>query len=177
MPSGRGCCWRLAGLDGLADALDGVLQVAVGDMGVPQGHPGVGVSEHPRDGGKGNAPRDRLAGDGVSEIVQADVIEPSLLPSAMPEVQRVRKRFVRMHRRRKHVRACCTRLAGENGLRGLAQPDPSRPGLGAGEVEAVAVDLRPSELQNLALPAAGEQEQPDDVGLLPAGGPLVDQSI
>ena len=77
----------------------------------------------------------------------------------------------------KHVWACGTRLAGEDGLRGLAQPDSSRPGLGVGEVEAVAVDLRPLELQDLALPAAGEQEQPDDVGLLLAEGPLVDQSI
>ena len=83
----------------------------------------------------------------------------------------------RMPRGREHVRACGTRLAGEDGLRGLAQPDPSRPGLGVGEVEAVAVDLRPSELQDLALPAAGEQEQPDDVGLWPAGGPLPDQPI
>jgi len=54
---------------------------------------------------------------------------------------------------------------------------PSRPGLGVGEVEAVAVDLRPLEFQDLAHSAAGEQEQPDDVGLLPAGGPLVDQPI
>ena len=46
-----------------------------------------------------------------------------------------------------------------------------------GEVEAVVVDLRPLELEDLALPAAGEQEQPDDVGLLPAGGPLPDQPI
>ena len=33
------------------------------------------------------------------------------------------------------------------------------------------------ELQDLAPPAAGEQEQPDDVGLWPAGGPLPDQPI
>ena len=82
-----------------------------------------------------------------------------------------------MPRGREHVRACGTRLAGEDGLRGLAQPDPSRPGLGVGEVESIAVDLRPLELQDLALPAAGEQEQPDDVGLLLAGGPLPDQPI
>ena len=82
-----------------------------------------------------------------------------------------------MPRGREHVRAGGSRLAGEDGLRGLAQPDPSRPGLGVREVEAVAVDLRPLELQDLTLPAAGEQEQPDDVGLLPTGGPLPDQPI
>ena len=85
--------------------------------------------------------------------------------------------FVRMPRGREHVRACGTRLAGEDGLRWLAQPDPSRPGLGVGEVEAVPVDLRPLELQDLSHPAAGKQEQPDDVGLLPTGGPLPDQPI
>ena len=142
-------------------------------MGVSQSHLGVGVPEHPRDGGQGNAPGDGLAGDGVSEIVQANIVEPGFLPRAMPEVQCVRKRFIRMHRRREHVRTCGTRLAGENRLRGFAQPDPSRPSLGVGEVETVAVDLRPSELQDLTLPAAGEQEQPDDVGLLPAGEPLL----
>ena len=54
VPSGRCCCRRLAGLhcglDGLSDALGGGLQVAVADMSVAQGHHGVGVPEHPRDG-------------------------------------------------------------------------------------------------------------------------------
>ena len=93
VPSGRRCRWRLAGfhcgLDGLSDALDGGLQVAVADMGVSQGHPGVGVSEHARDGGQGNAPGDGLAGDGVPEIVQADVVETGFLPRPAPEVQYV----------------------------------------------------------------------------------------
>ena len=173
--------WRIGGfhcgLDSLSDALGGGLQVAVADMGVSQGHPGVGVPEHPRDGGQGNAPGDGLAGHGMPEIVQADVVETGFLPCPAPEVQCVRKGLVWMPRGRETVGACGTRLAGEDGLRGLAQPDPSRPGLGIGEVEAVAVDLRPSELQNLAHPATGEQEQPDDVGLLPAGGPFPDQPI
>ena len=58
----------------------------------------------------------------------------------------------------------------------LSQTLPG-PVLVLGEVETVAVDLRPLELQDLAHPAAGEQEQPDDVGLLPAAGPLRDQPI
>ena len=83
--------WRLAslhcGLDGLSDAFGGGLQVAVADMGVSQGHPGIGVPEHARDGGQGNAPGDGLAGDGMPEIVQADVVETGFLPRAMPETQ------------------------------------------------------------------------------------------
>ena len=56
------------GLDGLSGALGGGLKVAVIHMGVSQSHLRIGVSEHPRDGGQGNAPGDSLAGDGVSLI-------------------------------------------------------------------------------------------------------------
>ena len=90
-PSGRCCCWRLAGfhcgLDDPSDALGCGLQVAVADMGVSQGHHGVGVPEHPRDGGQGNAPGDGLAGNGMPEIVQADVVETGFLPRPSPETQ------------------------------------------------------------------------------------------
>ena len=78
----------------------------------------------------GERPGDGLAGNGMPEIVQADVVETGFLPCPAPEVQCVRKRFVRMPRGREHVKTCGTRLAGEDGLRGLAQPDPSRAGLG-----------------------------------------------
>ena len=50
---------------------------------------GVGVPEHPRDGGQGNAPGDGLAGNGMPEIVQADIVETGFLPRPGPEVQRV----------------------------------------------------------------------------------------
>ena len=73
-------------------------------MSVSQGHPGVGVPEHPRDGGQGNAPGHGLAGNGMPEIVQADVVETGFLPRPMPQVQCVRKRFVRIPRGREHVR-------------------------------------------------------------------------
>ena len=81
LPSRQSVRLHHCGLYDLSDALGGGLQVAVSDMGVAQGHHGVGVSEHPRDGGQGNAPGDGLAGDRMPEIVQADVVEAGLRPS------------------------------------------------------------------------------------------------
>ena len=98
--------------DGLSDALGSGLQVAVADMGISQGHPGVGVPEHASDGGQGNAPGYGLAGDGMPEIVQADVVEPGFLSRPGPETQGVRERLVRVSGRWKHVWACGARLAG-----------------------------------------------------------------
>ena len=102
------------GLDGLSDALGGGLQFAVVDMGVSQRHSGVGVPEHPRDGGQGNALGDRLARDGVPEVVQADVFEPGFLPRPPPEAERVRERFVGISRRRETLKGL-RRAAGGRG--------------------------------------------------------------
>ena len=63
------------------------MEVAVADMGVSQGHRGVGVPEHARDGRQRNASGDGLAGNGMPEIVQADVVESGFLPRPGPEAQ------------------------------------------------------------------------------------------
>ena len=53
----------------------------------------------------------------------------------------------------------------DGGLRRFAQPDLSWAGLGFRQLEHSAVDLGPFQPQDLASPAARQEEQANDVGL------------
>ena len=163
--------------DDRADAFRGLLDLAVADMSISERHDRLRMTEHPGDGGQRYAPRDGLARYRMAQVVQAHILDPGFTPYPRPETQITGLRPCRIPRRRKDERASGSRLAGDNGLRRPAQPDRARPGLRLGQSEHVAVDLRPSKRQDFALPAAGQQQEADDVGLRPARGPFLNQPV
>ena len=146
-------------------------------MGVSERHGWLRVPEHPGDGGQRNSSGYGLTRYGMSKVVQAHVLDPGLPPCQAPEAEMTGLRFCRVPRRWKDKGTPRPRLAGDDGPRRFAQPDRARPGLGFGEPEHIAVDLGPSERQDFALAAAGQQKQADDVGLRSARGPLLDQPV
>ena len=68
-------------------------------------------------------------------------------------------------------------LAGDDGLRRFAQPDPSGAGLGFGQVEHIAVHLGPFQLQDFASAAACQEKEADDIGLQLSIRPFVDEPV
>ena len=153
------------------------LDFAVPDMGVAQCHDRLRMSKHPSHGRQGNALRHGLARYGMAKVMQAYILDPCLPPRPAPETEITGLRPCRVSRRGKDEVAPRPRLSGDDGLRRLAEPDGTRPRLGLGEPEHVAIDLGPSERQDFALPAAGQQKQTDDVGLRSARGPFFHEPL
>ena len=111
---------------------------------------------------------DRVAGTPVTKVVKADVVDAGVSPDPVPELEFPAARARRVARRGNPnwlpPRGRCSRMRRARELRG----DALRPGLGIGEDHHVIVDLEPPQLQDLAPAAPGQQQQPEDVGLLPA---------
>ena len=91
---------RHGSLDRLPDPLRSGFHVPVADMGVAQRRFRVGVPEHPCDRRQRDAPGHRLTCDRVSQVVQADVLDPGFLPRPVPEPQSVATRLRRVFGRR-----------------------------------------------------------------------------
>ena len=139
-------------------------------MGVAHGHPHVAVAEKTGDDGQGNAVHRRLAGYSVAKVVQPRVLNARFAPYPIPEPRFARRRPGRVSDRRKHPGTISLLHPARDDLPGWAiQQDRSRPGLGVGEFQPVVPYLFPAEIHDLALAAAGEQQQTYDVGLLRLG--------
>ena len=61
------------------------LDIPIGDMRVAQGHPHVPVAEQPRDDRQRDALHDRVAGEGMAQIVEARVFQPGPHLDLVPE--------------------------------------------------------------------------------------------
>ena len=109
-----------------------------------------------------------LAGERVATVVQAHVLEPGALAYERPEMEFAGSGSRGTARRGKDVRTDAAGLPQQDTLGFGVEEHRSWPGLAVAEAERVAVDLIPAEVQDLAAPAAGQEQEPDDVGL---GGP------
>ena len=152
-------------VDGLADPFGCGLDFAIREMGVAQRHAHVAVAEQPRDHRHWHPVHHRVARKRVTQIVQATVFDVGFPPDPVPEREVVAARAGRVERRRKHEGAPAPRLPFDNapGLR--VEGNFSRSRLAVGQHQHFAIDLGPAQPHDLAPAAAGQQEQPDDVGL------------
>ena len=137
-------------------------------MGVAQRIAHVGMAEQTGDDRHGHPVHHRVTGMGMAEIVKANVLDIRLAPGAVPEREVVAAGPIGISRRRKDEGAFAARPALEDApRRGIEGYDP-RPGLAVGEDQPVAIDFRPAQPEDLAPAAPGQQQEPDDVRLLPA---------
>ena len=163
--------------DAGSHALCRVLNLVVSDMGVSERHGRLRMSEHPGDSRERNTSRHGLARHGMAQVVQTHILDPGFPPCPAPEIELRGLRPCRVPRRRKDEGAACSRLASDDRLRRPAQPHRARPRLGLRQSEHVAVELGPSERQDFAFPAAGQQQQADDIGLRSSRGPVLDEPV
>ena len=71
--------------DCLPDSFSRSLDLAVTDMGVTHGHAYIAMPEQAGDDRQGNAVHRRLAGDGVTKVMQAHVLNARFAPHAVSE--------------------------------------------------------------------------------------------
>ena len=76
-------------------------------------------------------------------------------------------------RRRKHEHAIAARLTGEDAPRLGIEGNLPRPRLAVDELQHVVPDLGPAQPQDLVLAAPGQQQEPDDVGVLAVALPVL----
>ena len=151
------------------DALGGGFGFAVSRMGVAEGHPGAGVTEQPGDHRNRRPEPHRVAREGVPQIVQAHILDPGFPPDLPPERKLERTPLLRVEARREHPGAPVAALPFQNGSGLVAQEYGARPGLRVRKPQHLAVHLRPAETDDLRLPTSGQEEQAEDVRLLPTG--------
>ena len=142
-------------------------------MRVAQSHPGPRVAEQARNYRQRHPLHHGVAREGVAKVVQAHVLDSCLTPRLPPERQLRRAGPRRISRRGKHVGLAVPGLSPENGPGLRVQENRPRSRLAVGQAEHVPVDLRPAQVDELALPASGQQQEPDDGRLLAARRPAL----
>ena len=147
------------------------------DMSIPQCHGRLCMTEHAGDGRQRHAPGHGLARYGMAQVVKAHVFNPGFPARPKPEMEIVRERPGLVPGRGKDICTFRSRLSRDDGLRRLAQPHRARSRLRVRQPDPVPVDLRPSQPEDFALAAAGQQQQADDVGLWLARGPFLHQPV
>ena len=141
----------------------------VADVCIAQSHPSSAVSQQTGYHRQRYASHYRVARECVTQIVQANVVDSGLAAHLAPERQIVRAGLRRITERGKDVWALCPRLTRQDGQRSRTQQNRARAGFAVRETKRVPIHLRPAQVYEFALSASGEQQQPDNRGLLPAG--------
>ena len=100
--------------------------------------------------------------------MEAYVLKTSAFAYERPEMEFAGSGSRGIARRWKDVWTDAAGLPQQDTLGFGVEEHRSWPGLAVAETESVAVDLVPAEVQDLAAPAAGQEQEPDCVGL---GGP------
>ena len=123
------------------------------------------MAEQPRHHRHRHSVHHRVARKRVTQVVKSAVLDAGFTADPIPEREVVAARAGRVERRRKHEGAPAPRLPFDNapGLR--VEGNFSRSRLAVGQHQHFAIDLGPAQPHDLAPAAAGQQEQPDDVGL------------
>ncbi|MDE0049333.1 MAG: hypothetical protein OXO52_06080 [Rhodospirillales bacterium] len=103
----------------------------------------------------------------VPKIVKPAVFDPGFAAHPVPQPEIAVARTRRIARGREHEGAALLRLAFKDTPALRVQRDLPGPGLAFGEHQHVVLDLRPAQADHLAPAASGEQQEPDDVRLLP----------
>ena len=119
--------------------------------------------------GKRHAVQHGLAGHGVAEVVQADVLDAGLAPHRDTRASSIAcpgSREGSLTEGKTQGSLPCCHAALDDLPRLGIQQDGSRPGLAVAEFEPVVLYLVPAETDDLVLAAPCEQQQADDVGLL-----------
>ena len=125
--------------------------------------------------------RNRHAGDDgvarkrVAQVVQAHVVETCRPADLAPNRQFRGARCAGILRRGKHVRPN-TRLPHEDGSGGGVEENGARSRFALSKVENIVIHLGPTKGDQLPFAAAGQQEEADNVALLPAGAATVVRS-
>ena len=151
---------------GLSDPLGRGLDVAVREMSVTHCHLHVGVTEQAGNHRHRHAVHDRMARHRMTKVVKANVFDAGFAAHAIPERQVGTARAGGIARRGEHERTLAARLPVENRARLCVERDRPRPRLAVRKRQHVIVNLGPSQADDLALAASGQQQEADDVGLL-----------
>ena len=147
------------------------------DMRVAKRHRDVAMTEQPCDDRDRNALQHGLAREGVTQVVEPHVPESGLATHAVPQAEALRARSCGSTRRRKDVGTRGAGLLRQDALRRGIEVDRLGSGLAVAELEGVAVDFVPAQMDDLTPSAAREQEEADDVGLGCTGPPFGDASV
>ena len=123
----------------------------------------LGMTEQPADHRQRLPERQRLAGVAVARVVDAHVLQPGALADDLPRVVQVPHRLaldlardherVAIHARDRRQHAC--RLRRQRNRPG------TRLGIGQPELVRLQVHLVPEQIENFALAASGQQQEPD----------------
>jgi len=114
------------------DTFGGLLNIAVREMGVAQRHAGVGMTEQAGDHRHWHAVHHRVAGMGMTEIVETNILDTGFPSDPIPEPQLNAARAGGVERRRKHERARAARLAFKDAPSLRVERNRSRSGLAVG---------------------------------------------
>ena len=143
------------------DGLDGVAHHRIGEVDVLERRRRSGVSEQPGDGEHALALAQGEGGVGMSQVMQAHVVEVRLGADPMPHIAKPRRadRATAISCRED---PCAGALDGvEDTARGARQPHRPRSGLRIAQEQPVLAVVGPAKREHLALAASGEQQQPD----------------
>ena len=137
--------------------------LAAASLTVSRGGLHPGVAEQAGDRRQGLAGRQRAAGEGVAEFLQAHVVEPGEAPRARPLQEDAGQVAVRPASRHDPRIPRDSRDSGEDLRRCRGDRHGARPGLGIAQPEFARLQphILPAQRQDLVAPAAGEREQAD----------------
>ena len=138
--------------------------LSVRDMRVSKRH--VPVAEQARYHRQRNALHDRMAGEDMPQIVQANVFQTGPLPRFVPKREAFVRGSRRVRRRRKDIRALRPRLAFDDRPGPRVQENLPRPRLAVRQDGSVY--LPPLQTHDFVSSATGREQQADDVRLPPA---------
>ena len=125
------------------------LNLLVGNMRVAQRHRQMSVTEQLRYHWQRDALEDGLTGMGMSQIVQAHILDSGLLSDAVPELHILRHRPGGSAGRGEDMVASAAWLAFDDALSLRIKVHTPRPGLGVGEIEHVGLHLLPLQVDDL----------------------------
>ena len=132
-------------------------------MGIASGGPHPAMAEELPDHGEALPESERPRRERVPEVVDADVVEPRPRPEDLPGVLEVPEWLAHLAAR-DHPRVAGDPRQVRDDLRaGRREGHQPRPRLAVGkpQLARLEVDVLPAEAENLAPPAAGEDEEPD----------------
>ena len=141
--------------------------LTVPDMGVPHGRAHIAVPEQTGDKRKRHAVHRRLTGYGMAQVVQAGILNACLAPHRIPERKSMRLSARGILDGWEDPGTGTLRHAPFHDVpRLVIQHDCSWTSFAVAEFQPVNLNLVPAKTHDLVFPAAGQQQETNDVGLL-----------
>ena len=136
-------------------------------MGVAERHSDVAVTEEPGDDRHRDSAHDRMTGHCVSQVMEAHILDPRIPAYRIPQAIHITAWTPETAWRGKHECTISAGLALENTACPGIQGHRPGTGLAVGKDQGIAMEFRPAKIKDFPPAASGQQEQTNDVGLLP----------